>query len=681
MEISRLRKVKYHLFSKKVLIILKISMNWMKGWIGSDVVALLLAVFTFSMVKNPKFLDYFALYTIYFALLLLILTNLTNIVLKILKKETTWYQKLNATSMMFNIIAIVGLWKGTIFAQSGWWDDYIFGYYTILSFLFMYLFVNSTQKTENPLTIIIAIPVLLVALVSYFLIFLIDLIFPPRIQELVPYIDALRTLILNIANVMADPERLSAELALENLGNMSNVVSDIGEGYALRKSIGQGIDFGLTAIVIAFGVFAWAIDIGVPPQVLILLFGSLGLALATFSGFFGPFYGLAGAAKDFSLHHGNYRGAAFFKIIEEIFAIPFMAASAGFLLLDLPPVDSQTLDDFRGEMNDQLTDISDNINSLLGKNSSAVPRKTRKMIESLMDTTTQKLSKLDFRTVREETAREFALTYYQHEFTLKPWKRKEAVSEFAKSNHFDNETGEQTLKLIGYKIEAGQMDDDMVSNIMISSAMRGVIMMEKKYQSLLDSVELGQTCTGLAFGARQFLKDHYIVRSRSEKVLSLIKNLLLGIFAIPIVLIIAFNKYANRIFDVLGETVINQDVQNLTVLRYKEIFTSFLDLPVKLKEKRQRKPKTGEEKEEIKKQRNWEMQRKIKVFFSKLAVVLIFPFKIVFGIIAWIIRRLRKKETNPRQAFEEAVAHAALVAMYGELYKKLVIQDHVFTTY
>jgi hypothetical protein len=480
---------------------------------------------------------------------------------------------------------------------------------------------------------------------------------------------------------MADPQRLSAELALESLGNMSNTVADIGEGYALRKGLGQGIDFGLTAIVIALGVFAWAIDVGVPPGVLFLLFGSLGLALATFSGFFGPFYGIAGAAKDFSLHHGNYRGAAFFKIIEQIFAIPFMAASAGFLLLDLPPVDSQTLDEFKGEMQEQLTDISDNINSLLGKDASAVPRKTRKMIESLMDTTTQNLGKLDFRNVREETAREFALTYYQHEFSLKPWKRKEAVEEFAQLNHFDRETGEQTLKLIGYKIEAGQMDDDMVSNIMISSAMRGVIMMEQKYQSMLDSVELGQTCTGLAFGARQFLKDHYVVRSSKQKLFSLLKNLTLGIFAIPAILIISFHKYANRFYDVLGEGILNQEVLFLARMRFQEISTNVKNIPNKIKSKREKSPKSKEEKEEIKKQRNWEIRRKIITFFSKLLVVLVFPFKIIYGIFNWFATQLRKQETNPRQAFEEAVAHAALVSMYNELYNKLVKQDHVFTTY
>ncbi|MFV2013973.1 MAG: hypothetical protein ACC656_00960, partial [Candidatus Heimdallarchaeota archaeon] len=633
------------------------------------------------LLRSPELIDVVAFWTIYPAILVITLTNLFNIFSRISGKGSNNFQKFNGTTTVLNFIAILGLLFGNIVAPSGPWDDYSFGYFVLLSFFILYLFVNSIKKTKDPLVVLITTPMLFIALVASFLVFLIDLLFPPKIQELVPYIDALRTLILNIANSMADPQRLIAEHALESLGNVSETVSDIGEGYALRKGLGQGIDFGLTGIVIALGVFTWALDLGIPPGVLFLLFGSLGLALATFSGLFGPFYGLAGAAKDFSLYHGNYRGAAFFKIIEEIFAIPFMAASAGFLLLDLPPVDTQTLEEFRSDMQDQLIDISDNINSLLGKDASAVPRKTRKMIASLMTRTTQSLNKLDFRNVREETAREFALTYYQHEFSLRPWKRKQAVEEFATTNHFDKETGEQTLKLIGYKIDAGQMDDDMVSNIMISSAMRGVIMMEQKYQSMLDSVELGQTCTGLAFGARQFLKDHYVVRNNKQKFLILINNLTLGIIAIPAVLIIGFHKYANGIFNVLGESIINQDIRFLANMRYNEISNEVRNIPSKLKSRKEKTPKSKEEKDEIKQQRNWEIRRKITTIFSKLLVVIIFPFKIIIGIFAWIFRRLRKHETNPRQAFEEAVAHAALVSMYNELYKKLVIQDHVFTTY
>jgi hypothetical protein len=638
-------------------------------------------------------LDLLAQLTIYIGLALPILGSILNIVLRLMKKEfVTFTRRLNILVMFSMLLNICGMLFGTIYASNMDFKIYIFeekvlnldlnvfplfSYHTLLAFLFLLLISNTMSKVENSLVVLIGVIIFIVAMGGQFLVAVIDLIFPPKLQELVPYIDAFRTLILNIGQVLADPQRIEAEQALASLGNMSDKVDEIGEGYALRKSIGQGIDFGLSAVVIALGMLTFLIGTGIPPGLVILFFGTLSIAFATFSGLFGPFYGIAGAAKDFSLRQGNYRGASIYKTIEQLFAIPFMAASAGFMLLDLPPVDAETLDDFKDEMQDQLTEISDNINSLLGKDQGAIPRKTRKLIESLMESTTQSLGTLDFRNIREETAREFALTYYQHEFSWKPWKRKEAVEEFAVSNNFDVQTGEDTLRLIGYKILAGQMDDDMVSNVMISAAMKGVIMMEQKYQELFEDVELGQTCTGLAFGARQFLHDHYIVRSQSQSAFGVLKNLFLGIFAIPMVLAISFYKYTNRFFDTLGENFWNQRIVETSKLRYGEISTALLLLPSKIREFRTRGPKTDKEKE----QRNWEIRRKLRRVISMIWEVLVFPIVILMGISKWLWKRLSKQERGVREMFEEAIAHAALVSMYDELYKKLVMQDHVTTGY
>jgi hypothetical protein len=580
--------------------------------------------------------------------------------------------------MFGSLIIVAGMYFGKILAAPGVWNNFPFGYHILLSFLCINLVVLSLSKTNDASIILITTPLLIISMGADILVHVIDLIFPPKLQELVPYIDALRTMILSIAQTMADPNRLEAEQALANLGNMSEKVEEIGEGYALRKGIGQGIDIGLTFIVmVGLGVLTFMADLNIPPQIIILFFSTLSLAFATFSGFFGPFYGLFGAAKDFSLRNGNYRGAAFYRTMENAFAVPFMAATAGFIFLDLPPVDAETLDDFRDEMQEQLTEISDNINSLLGKDASAVPRKTRKMIARLMDSTAQSMNTLDFRNIREDTAREFALTYYSHEFSWKPWKRKEAVEEFATNNHFDVETGEQTLKLIGYKIEAGQMDDDMVSNVMISAAMKGVIMMEQKFQELFEDVELGQTCTGLAFGARQFLHDHYIVQSTSNHLFSMSKNLLLGIFAVPLVLMISFHHYANRFFDKIGESFWNQRLVENFIIRNKEISSSISQIPTKVKSWKTRPPKTKEEKA----QKTWEIRRKFRKLLSMIWEVIVFPVVVLIGISRWIWTRASGKERNPREMFEEAVAHAALISMYDELYKKLVMQDHVSTAY
>ena len=291
----------------------------------------------------------------------------------------------------------------------------------------------------------------------------------------------------------------------------------------------------------------------------------------------------------------------------------------------------------------------------------------------MMSSTQQNLNKLDFREVREESAREFALSYYQHEFSWNPLRRKTAVKEFAKMNNFDLQTAESTLKLIGVKIRDGQMDDDMVSNVMITAAMRGVIQMEEKYQSMLSSLELGQTCIGLAFGARQFLKDHYIIRSRRQKAKSLLRNLYLGLIALPAILISGFHKYTNEVFDNIGSSFWHQEVGSLAKIRYKEIYQGSLEVPKKVFRK-----KTKSEKKEIKLERRRKFRTNLKNWLRKLIIVIIFPFRLLWGSINWIWGKILPKELDPKKAFEQAISHTALVSMYNELYRKLVLQENIF---
>ncbi len=559
-------------------------------------------------------------------------------------------------------------------------------YSTLLIYLFLSTALilqafNSMTVVDHALSILLAIPIVIITLIAQFLVAIIDIVFPPKFQELVPYIEVTREMIVQFSQMMASETRKQTEEALDTLGSVSGRVEEIAEGYALRKGLGQGIDIGLTMIVfVGFGVLSVMVnDLKIPPQVIAILFASLSLALSTFAGFFGPFYGLAGACKSFTLKHGNYRGATIYKALEQFFSIPFMAASAGFLLLDLPPIDADTLDDFKSEMQEQIKDISDNVNSLLGTDSSAVPRKTRKLIASLMENTEQSLSKLDFRNIREETNREFALTYYQHEFSWKPWKRKFIVKDFANEINFTPEEGEDALKLIGFKIKAGQMDEDLVNNVMVSSALKGVIMMEQKYQELFGDAELGQTCTGLAFGARQFINDHYVVRTRSERIFVTLKNLLIGIFAIPIVLTISLHNYFNRFFDesvnAISDVFFEGRGYDIIKIRANEVYGEIKSRPARVAEKKRLKKERKSKEDRA--QRNWQIKRTIQSIFNKIWEVIIFPFTILIGLSKWIMAKFQEGEQNTRQQFEEAVSHAALVSMYKELYKKLVIQTNL----
>ncbi len=211
------------------------------------------------------------------------------------------------------------------------------------------------------LVAILAFPIFIVAIVSHLILIIYDSIFPRKFQEYVPLLDVNRTFLLALSRLMADPKRIEAETALNQISQMSEEVDKVAEGYALRKGIGQTVDFALSAVALSFGLIAFFSQdrFGEFGPILIFIFSSATMALSTFAGIFGPPYALAEQAKLFCLRHGNYRGAVIFKAIESILAIPFISSSAGFLILDMPPVDQESLEEFKGEMQEQLEEVAE----------------------------------------------------------------------------------------------------------------------------------------------------------------------------------------------------------------------------------------------------------------------------------------------------------------------------------
>ncbi|MCY3412585.1 MAG: hypothetical protein INQ03_13180 [Candidatus Heimdallarchaeota archaeon] len=651
--------------------------------IGNKVFNLIWVLLIFLFDQFVFQLSYVAEQLLYFEIGALVFFTLLSMIFNRAEVKYIWMDVMN---MIFPQLVLLLFFLTEVIIRS---EIVIFPIivYMVFSLILLIGIINTMYIVKNSIAIWLTFPILILTLGAQFIVAAVDIIFPPRLQELVPYIEVTREMIFSLTQFMASEERIQAKEALENLETVSGRVEEIAEGYALRKGLGQGIDLGLTFIVFVLGgvLTFMTSDLRIPPQVIAALFASLGLALSTFAGFFGPFYGLASSCKEFTLKHGNYRGAVIYKAIEQLFSIPFMAASAGFLLLDLPPIDGESLDEFKNEMNDQINEIGDNINSLLGTDSSAVPRKTRKMIANLVGSEDSGLGKLDFRNILKETNRAFALTYYQHEFSWKPWKRKSIVSEFAERIHFDLQGAEDALKLIGFKIQAGQLDDDMVNNIMVSAAMKGVIMMEQKYMEMLGDLELGQTCTGLAFGARQFIEDHYVVRTEFiEKFIAKARSFFIGFFAVPIVLIISFHNYANRFFDevsyAFADMIFDGRGAKLFKMRAHEVYGELLKIPANIRASRAEKKelKKDEEKvEEMKEERNFQIKAILITIVSKVWQVIVFPIKIIIGIILWPVKKFRGEEENKREQFEEAVSHAALVSMYEELYKQLIMQTNI----
>ncbi|RMG36708.1 MAG: hypothetical protein D6732_07895 [Methanobacteriota archaeon] len=530
---------------------------------------------------------------------------------------------------------------------------------------------------------ILTLPIFLVAIISNLILVIYDAVFPPKFQEYVPLLEVNRTFLLALSRLLADPKRLEAEQALSQFSEMASKVDEVAEGYALRKGIGQTVDFALSGVALSLGLIAFFSQerFGEFGPVLIFIFSSATMALSTFAGIFGPPYALAEQAKLFCLRHGNYRGAVIFKAIESVLAIPFISTSAGFLLLDMPPVDQDSLEEFKEEMSEQLNEVAEKLTTLLGREEGQMPKKAREMISELMGSSEENLSKLDFRNIREEKAREFALQYYQLEFPLRPWKRKKAVKEFAEKYHLTVEEAEFNLMNMSFKIQAGQEDEDLINNLLITAALKAIIMEEQKFSEYFEDLELGQISTGLAFGARQFLKDHYSFREKNERIKLRIKNFFIGIFALPIVLLQDFYAYAIGFYKYwVTEFVGTRKRSPLSFmkLRYQEIRNQLLATPQKMRESISKfRNRTPHEK----KQRRIQIGRIVRQIFVALIEFIILPFKVIFKATRWLVLKLFGKTTEKKETFESEIAHVALVSMYDELFQTLMLSSRMSTGY
>jgi hypothetical protein len=508
---------------------------------------------------------------------------------------------------------------------------------------------------------------------------------PKRLQEIIPLLEVTIRLWTQISLLFSDPERLAAEKAIAELEGIGDQVDEVVRGYAIRKGVGQSVDNAISGFaLVALGVGAWIAQSD-NPLLFFYLFGTATMALSTFAGVFGPPYALFQLSKSYCLGNGNYRAATFYKQLEAIFALPFISATLGFLILDVPPVDKDTLEDFKDEVGESIYEAREKLTSLLGGNKGLMTKKTSRLIGELMSKNEQTLASLDFRNIREEKAREFALEYYQKEFSIFPWQRKKVAKEFAQMHNFTLEEAENTLRLISFKITAGQEDEDLVNNIMVTGALKGMIMLESNYKETYADLELGQISTGLAFGARQFLKDHYLIRSREERIKGMFYNIFLFIVAVPWIFAKSFVQYSTMFFDYWVKLMIaNRDtnIMKSLVARYLEVNRELQKIPGQLRNKFFPKKDPNERVEEIEKEPKTLRFKRIIIRVGRGFIeFVILPFKVIVKVINMIVLKIQGKNIDVRNQMAAELGHAALLSMYNELYVRLVQQSHVSSSF
>ena len=177
-----------------------------------------------------------------------------------------------------------------------------------------------------------------------------DIVFPEKVRRLLPIITAYRMLLIAISDLFISSERAAAMDAIEELGELKNQQDQVAKGYAARKAIGQTLDYALSfAILFVLGVGPWLMGYEIfaeNPWIMVVVLSSFTVLISLLATLFGPLYTYFSGCKDYCLKKGAYRGATVYWRLEKLFSIPFLATRSGFMLLDMPPIDADTLNEF-----------------------------------------------------------------------------------------------------------------------------------------------------------------------------------------------------------------------------------------------------------------------------------------------------------------------------------------------
>ena len=534
---------------------------------------------------------------------------------------------------------------------------------------------NQPKKSVNPIirffVAIVSAILALVSSASKLIVVVADAIIPPRARELMPLIAVTRTMFVAISEALAGTEAKDIIEAEKKLQELASKKEEVAQGYAIRKAIGQTIDYGLSGAMLAlYPVLTYLRDLThLDMWIIVLLASSLTMILATIAMFFGPVYGLFLESRKFMVGHGAYAGGYFYKMLENAAGIPFLASKSGFTVLDTPPVDAETLEDFKAEMGEQANEIKNRVMNLVGASSTQVPDRTKQLLLDMLSKTEQDLGDIDFRTIREDVARDFALGFYEVEKATFPRKTNESLKIFAEMNGLTLKEAKNALKDINKMVDDGKLDPDFLNSILTTGALRGLISREQEYSEIMGDLELNQVSLSMALGGRQYIKDQFAPTPFFKRIAANITHLFLFIVALPYALLkslVGWFSYMGRSFKKeLRDHPFKRSGQFIKT-RYKEINGTLLFIL------------SGQKKTDIDFKRfkpNRQLPKKIlKILLEIIFILPYAAYRLIALIYGRISRLWKESEELKKNRFQQEAAKYALAYMMDEAYRHCILE-------
>ncbi len=542
---------------------------------------------------------------------------------------------------------------------------------------------------------------------------LFDIIVPRGLRELVPLLQMYRKYAVTVANFLSGKKSKEILEVSQELDEIVLREQRMMKAYPIRRAFGEVINvaIGTPIIIIAiptlvvrifrigYAIFFFTFEqlstlgpLGSPnylryldllyvfeywfnikPIWTITLFGTGLLVVSWIATIFGPIYALFHQCSLYLMRWGAYRWANIYRTLENFFSLPYHAAKSSFSFFDAPPVSTETLVDFRLEIMEEVDAMKQKVQQLLSLDPRNVPERSKNNLEKLLTEAELSLNELDISKITKQTGRTFALIIWSKESSIFPWMRQEAKAGFAKKNNMSRKEVEKAFKVILTKIEEGYISYDLFSSVLITGALKGVAKQQVKYKQIMPDVEYNKLAIALALGAQQFIKDEFTYRPWYRKLGQKLGISLIAPFMPFGMLLYIFYKYIRHVIIYSFRAIISIGTRKIIKFfsqRFKEISETLTTTYDNV----QKRGKTFSWKRDL----NIDFAEIFKKgfkFLIKLIPMIIWLFlKGIYSFISRIWTRRSIEEIQKRD-FERELTTESLIAMYEEIYDKLLITD------
>ena len=544
--------------------------------------------------------------------------------------------------------------------------------------------VKEESKDRKISFSVVAFFIALISVGAKFALIIFDIFVPKALREYVPFFNMMRKITLPISEIMAGKKSKEISEVANELDELELRGQKVMKAYPLRRTIGQAMSMGISPIILVLiPTIIWGkglvgyLNNYLPPVVSIMLLGTLMLLISWVVTLFGPIYVVFHSSSKYLLKMGAYRWASIYQDLENIFALPYYAARSSFSFLASPPISSETFDEFKLEVKEELDLVKEKVEGLLSLDTKNVPERSKKELEKLLKKIDIPLTEFDLAKVKDSTSRTFALLIWAKEESILPWRRNEALERFAMRNKLTVEEAEEAFYTLNRKRKKEGLKEETIKSILITGALKGIEQQEEKYNQIMADIESNKLAISLALGAEQYLEDIY---RPLPKFVVILKAIGVSIFAIlmPFLLIIlAVLLYIKHLLFTLVKTIFSKgtiQIHKYIGKRYSEIKENLIETYQSVKQK-------GKEfsfKEDL----DFSFKKFflafgkyfIKFLLFLIKLVTLWPFwKSLYVRIVKLIKR-RKPENRMRRMFEKELTTESLAFMYQEIYEKIIVQ-------